>query len=81
MYQPRVIYSKLSIAFKQIEELEAVLAHGEFRTEQIPREASFLAGKMFAKYRRQSGTNAGILPDFFIGAHAAVAKLPLLNRY
>lgn len=75
-----VIYAELSIAFKQIEELEAALAQGEFRIEPIPREALFLAGKAFAKYRKQKGGKTGVLPDFFIGAHAAVAKLPLLTR-
>ena len=75
-----IVYAELSIAFKQIEELEAILAQGEFRLEQIPREALFLAGKAFTQYRKQSGTKTGVLPDFFIGAHAAVAKLPLLTR-
>ena len=75
-----VIYAELSIAFKQIEELEAVLAQGEFRFEPIPREALFLAGKAFAQYRKRSGAKTGVLPDFFIGAHAAVAKWPLLTR-
>ena len=75
-----VIYAELSIAFKQIEELEAVLAQGEFRLESIPREALFLAGKAFAKYRKQKGGKTSVLPDFFIGAHAAVARLPLLTR-
>ena len=75
-----VIYAELSIAFKTIEELEAVLARGQFRLETIPREALFLAGKAFARYRRQKGVKKGVLPDFFIGAHAAVANLRLLTR-
>ena len=75
-----VIYAELSIAFKKIEELETVLNEGEFRLEQIPREALFLAGKAFAKYRKLKGTRTGVLPDFFIGAHAAIAELPLLTR-
>ncbi len=75
-----VIYAELSIAFKRIEELETVLNEGEFRLEQIPREALFLAGKAFAKYRKLKGTRTGVLPDFFIGAHAAIAELPLLTR-
>ncbi len=75
-----VIYAELSIAFSQIEELEAALKQGEFRLEPIPREALFLAGKAFAKYRKQKGAKTGVLPDFFIGAHAAVAGLALLTR-
>ena len=75
-----VIYAELSIAFKKIEELETVLNEGEFRLEPIPREALFLAGKAFAKYRKLKGARTGVLPDFFIGAHAAIAELPLLTR-
>jgi predicted nucleic acid-binding protein len=75
-----VIYAELSIAFDKIEDLETVLMEGEFRLEPIPREALFLAGKTFVKYRKQRGAKTGVLPDFFIGAHAAVAELPLLTR-
>lgn len=75
-----VIYAELSIAFGKIEELETVLRLGEFLLEPIPREALFLAGKAFAKYRKQKGGKTGVLPDFFIGAHAAVENLPLLTR-
>lgn len=80
LYINAVIYAELSIAFKQIEELETTLNKGEFRLEPIPREALFLAGKAFAKYRKQKVGKTGVLPDFFIGAHAAVAKMPLLTR-
>ena len=48
--------------------------------EQVPREALFLAGKVFLAYRRKKGSKSGVLPDFFIGAHAAVMELPLLTR-
>jgi predicted nucleic acid-binding protein len=75
-----VIYAELSIAFNAIEELERVLAEGEFQLKPIPREALFLAGKVFLNYRRQKGAKTGVLPDFFIGAHAAVAEVPLLTR-
>jgi predicted nucleic acid-binding protein len=56
------------------------LKQGEFRVEPMPREAPFLAGKTFIKYRKQRRTKAGVLPDYFIGAHAAIAGLPLLTR-
>ena len=75
-----VIYAELSIAYRRIEELESLLERGGFRVEPIPREALFLAGKAFLQYRRKSGVKTGVLPDFFIGAHAAVAGIPLLTR-
>lgn len=75
-----IIYSELSLAFRRIEELEAMLEQAGFRFEPIPREALFLAGKVFLQYRQRGGTKTGVLPDFFIGAHAAVADVPLLTR-
>jgi hypothetical protein len=75
-----VIYAELSIAYLRIEELEAMLSIGGFRMEPIPREALFLAGKVFRQYRNRGGTKTGVLPDFFVGAHAAVAGIPLLTR-
>lgn len=75
-----VIYAELSIAFARIEELERALDEAQFRMEPIPREALFLAGKVFVKYRRSKGTKSGVLPDFFIGAHAAVAQMRILTR-
>jgi predicted nucleic acid-binding protein len=75
-----VIYSELSIAFARIEELEAVLAEATLTVEAIPREALFLAGKAFLAYRRARGTKQSVLPDFYIGAHAAVMQYPLLTR-
>lgn len=75
-----VIYAELSIAYRRIEELEAMLSAGGFRMVPIPREALFLAGAVFRQYRRRGGTKTGVLPDFFIGAHAAVAGVPLLTR-
>lgn len=75
-----VIYAELSISYRRIEELEAMLEKGGFRVEPIPREALFLAGKAFLNYRKRSGAKTGVLPDFFIGAHAAVTGIPLLTR-
>ena len=75
-----VIYAELSIGYGRIEELESMLARGGFRLEPLPREALFLAGKAFLKYRRRGGGRTGVLPDFFIGAHAVVAGVPLLTR-
>jgi predicted nucleic acid-binding protein len=75
-----VIYSELSVAFDRIEELEAVIAEGSLAVEPIPREALFLAGKVFLNYRRNRGTKQSVLPDFYIGAHAAVMQWPILTR-
>jgi predicted nucleic acid-binding protein len=75
-----VIYSELSIGFARIEELEAVIKEASLAIEDIPREALFLAGKAFLRYRRSRGTRRSILPDFYIGAHAAVMQWPVLTR-
>jgi predicted nucleic acid-binding protein len=75
-----VIYSEFSIAFDRIEELEAVIAEASLAMEPIPREALFLAGKVFLSYRRSRGTKRSVLPDFYIGAHAAVMQWPILTR-
>jgi predicted nucleic acid-binding protein len=77
-----VIYAELSMAFARIEELEAVVTDGGIEVEEIPREALFLAGKVFVRYRQRSrGTvRRNVLPDFLIGAHAAVRDLPILTR-
>jgi predicted nucleic acid-binding protein len=75
-----IIYSELSIAFARIEELEAVIAEASLNMQSIPREALFLAGKAFLSYRRARGIRRSVLPDFFVGAHAAVAHCPILTR-
>lgn len=75
-----VIYAELSVAFARIEELEEVIAQAALSVEAIPREALFLAGKAFLNYRRRRGGKDGVLPDFFIGAHAAVVGCALLTR-
>jgi len=75
-----VVYAELSIGFRRIEELEAVLAKTQIGIEEIPREALFLAGKAFQRYKARGGTRTGVLPDFFIGAHATVLGIALLTR-
>ena len=75
-----VIYTELSISFERIEELEASLRAASISVAPLPKEALFLAGKVFLSYRRWGGAKASTLPDFFIGAQAAVQKLPLLTR-
>lgn len=75
-----VIYSEVSIRFTTVEALEDALPAQDYRREPIPWAAAFLAGKAFLRYRQNKGTRATTLPDFFIGAHAAVAELALLTR-
>jgi predicted nucleic acid-binding protein len=69
--------SELSIAFARIEELEALITDASLAVEPIPREALFLAGKVFLNYRRARVPQQGVLPDFYIGAHAAVMQWPI----
>lgn len=75
-----VIYAELSLAFSTVEALDEALAALQIPVIDIPKPALFLAGKAFVKYRRQGGTKTNVLADFFIGAHAAVAGLPVLTR-
>ena len=75
-----IIYAEVSIRFSRIEDLEAALPKAMFDREAIPYEAAFLAGKSFLVYRRRGGMKRSPLPDFFVGAHAAVARYQLLTR-
>jgi predicted nucleic acid-binding protein len=75
-----VIYAEVSIRYSLIEELDMALPRAMFDREAIPYEAAFLAGKSFLSYRRRGGTQRLPLPDFLIGAHAAVAGYLLMTR-
>jgi hypothetical protein len=75
-----VIYAEVSTRFALAAELDAVLATLGVVVAAIPRAALFAAGKAFVKYRQAGGVRTGVLPDFFIGAHAAVERMPLLTR-
>lgn len=80
LYINPIIYSEISIGFKKIEELEYSISEAGFQLTEIPKEALFLAGKTFIKYKRRKGVKDSPLPDFFIGAQAAVLGLDLLTR-
>jgi predicted nucleic acid-binding protein len=75
-----VVYAELAVRYERIERLEAFLAEAGIEIAAMPRSALFLAGKVFQKYRKAGGQRAGVLSDFFIGAHAAVDRLDLLTR-
>jgi predicted nucleic acid-binding protein len=75
-----VVYAEVSVGFLRIEEVDDALAPEVFRREALPWDAAFLAGKAFAMYRRRGGLRTSPLPDFFIGAHAAVRGMTLLTR-
>jgi len=75
-----VIYAELAVRYDRIEDLEAFVDEAGLEMAPIPRAALFLAGKVFTRYRRSGGSRTGVLPDFFIGAHAAVGEQALLTR-
>ena len=75
-----IVYGEVSVRFSRIEELDDVLAPQDFARHPLPWSAAFLAGKCYLDYRRQGGTRRSPLPDFYIGAHAAVAGFRLLTR-
>jgi len=75
-----VIYAEVSVRYSRIEELEDALPKAMIEREAIPYEAGFLAGKAYLAYRRRGGDKRSPLPDFLIGAHAAVAGYRLLTR-
>jgi predicted nucleic acid-binding protein len=75
-----IVYAEVSVRFSRIEELEAALPRTDFGRAPLPWEAAFLAAKAFVDYRNRGGVRTSTLPDFFIGAHAAVAGLTLLTR-
>lgn len=80
LYVNPIVYAEVSVRFSRIEELEDALPSTEFRRSSLPWTAAFLAGKAFMAYRRNRGAASVPLPDFFIGAHAAVDDLALLTR-
>lgn len=75
-----IVYAEVSIGFASIEDLEAAIGDFGFERQPLPWEAGFLAGKAFERYRRRGGARRSPLPDFYIGAHAAIAGLKLLTR-
>ena len=75
-----IIYAELSLSFSTLEALDDVVQAMALQVREIPRPALFLAAKAYLQYRRRGGSKGQVLPDFFIGAHAAVEGWPLLTR-
>lgn len=75
-----VIYAEISTRHSTVEAIDAMLRDLDIDLVAIPRTALFLAGKAYLRYRANGGVRTGVLSDFFIGAHAAVERLPLLTR-
>jgi predicted nucleic acid-binding protein len=75
-----IVYAEVSAGFDKIEDLEEAVPASDFEREQLPYEAGFLAGKAFLAYRRRGGDRRFPVPDFYIGAHAAVRGYRLLTR-
>jgi len=80
LYINSIVYSEISISFTRIEDLESAIAKAGLQMLEIPKEALFLAGKAYLKYKKRKGTKRTPLPDFFIGAQAAVQNLDLITR-
>ncbi len=80
LYISSIVYTEISIGFKKIEEVEAAITELDIKVLEIPREALFLTGKVFLKYRKNKGIKTAPLPDFFIGAHVSVSKFALITR-
>jgi predicted nucleic acid-binding protein len=80
LYINSIVYTEISIGFNKVEEVEKAISELGIKVLEIPREALFLTGKTFLKYRKNKGTKHSPLPDFFIGAHASVSKFNLISR-
>ncbi len=80
LYINSIVYTEVSIGFNRIEELETAISQLDIKVLEIPREALFLTGKVYLKYRKNKGTKNSPLPDFFIGAHSMISKFDLITR-
>lgn len=75
-----IIYAEFSTRYEAIDDVDAALLPDAFRREALPFDAAFAAARAFALYRRRGGRRDKVLPDFFIGAHAAIRGYPILTR-
>ena len=75
-----IVFAEVSVNFLRVEEMGAVMPLEVLRHDPLPYDAAFLAGKCYLRYRRRGGRRRSPLPDFYIGAHAALADYRLLTR-
>ncbi len=75
-----IVYAEISVSFQRLDELDGFLAAAGIELQRTSREGLALAAQAHLQYRRQGGSRTGVLPDFFIGAHAAIRRAPLLTR-
>jgi predicted nucleic acid-binding protein len=75
-----LVYAELSVGYAGVDELDRAIQRVGITLAPIPRAALFIAGRVFQRYRAAGGIRTGVLPDFFLGAHAAVAGVRLLTR-
>jgi predicted nucleic acid-binding protein len=80
LFVNQIVYAELSVGFRTPEECDRAIDNGWLERVPLPWPAAFIAGRAFREYRRRGGTRRSPLPDFFIGAHAAVEGLRLLTR-
>lgn len=80
LYINSIVYTEVSVGFDKIENFETAIEAMGIKVLEMPREALFLTGKAFIKYRRMKGVKISPLPDFFIGAHASVSRFGLITR-
>jgi predicted nucleic acid-binding protein len=80
LYINSIVYTEVSIGFNKVEEVECAIEALGIKVLELPREALFLTGKAYIKYRKNKGTKTSPLPDFFIGAHASVSQFGLVTR-
>ena len=75
-----LIFAEISVGYETVEELDAILPAIDYEREPLPYRAGFAAGKAYLRYRRSGGDKRSLMPDFYIGAHAAIAGYRLLTR-
>ncbi len=80
LYINSIVYTEISISFNKVEEVESAIDELGIKVLEMPREALFLTGKAFLKYRKSKGNKISPMPDFFIGAHVSVSGFGLITR-
>lgn len=75
-----IVYAEVSVRYPSVEALDEVLARIRIDIAPMPRAALFLAAQAFQRYRAAGGLRTGVLPDFFLGAHAITSRFPLITR-